>query len=75
MAIAAWKRFEKSPQWQRKKRLSKRLVGKEFSLRPDVRVLVIEEGGWWFSLSDRQRAMSCAQSLRRVFAIDCVRIV
>jgi FkbM family methyltransferase len=49
MAIAAWKRFEKTPQWQRKKRFLKRLVGKELRLKVDVDVPVIKEGGWWFS--------------------------
>ena len=49
MAIAAWKRFEKSPQWQRKKRFLKRLVGKELRLRHDIDVPVIKDGGWWFS--------------------------
>jgi FkbM family methyltransferase len=49
MAIAAWKRFEKTPQWQRKKRFLKRLLGKELNLRKDVDVPVIKHGGWWFS--------------------------
>lgn len=49
MAIAAWKRFEKTPQWQRKKRFLKRLVGKELRLRTDIDVPVIKDGGWWFS--------------------------
>ena len=49
MAIAAWKRFEKTPQWQRKKRFLKRLVGKELKLTIDVDVPVVKEGGWWFS--------------------------
>ena len=49
MAIAAWKRFEKTPQWQRKKRFLKRLVGKELRLRNDVDVPVVKDGGWWFS--------------------------
>jgi len=49
MAIAAWKRFEKTPGWQRKKRFLKRLVGKELRLRVDLRVPVIKDGGWWFA--------------------------
>ena len=49
MAIAAWKRFEKTPGWQRRKRFLKRLVGKELRLRADLRVPVIKEGGWWFA--------------------------
>jgi FkbM family methyltransferase len=49
MAIAAWKRFEKTPQWQRKKRFLKRLVGQELRLREDIRIPVVKDGGWWFS--------------------------
>ena len=49
MAIAAWKRFEKTPQWQKKKRFLKRLIGKELRLRTDIDVPVIKDGGWWFS--------------------------
>ena len=48
MAIAAWKRFEKTPQWQRKKRFLKRLVGKELRLRTDIDLPVVKDGGWWF---------------------------
>ena len=49
MAIAAWKRFEKTPGWQRKKRFLKRLVGKELRLRVDFRVPLVKDGGWWFT--------------------------
>ena len=49
MAIAAWKRFEKTPQWQRKKRFLKRLVGKELRLKVELDLPVIKDGGWWFS--------------------------
>lgn len=49
MAIAAWKRFEKTPQWQRKKRFLKRLIGKELRLRKELDVATVKEGGWWFS--------------------------
>jgi len=49
MAIAAWKRFEKTPQWQRKKRFLKRLIGKELRLRVEVDVPQVKDGGWWFS--------------------------
>jgi len=48
MAIAAWKRFEKTPQWQRKKRFLKRLVGKELRLCTEIDVPVVKDGGWWF---------------------------
>lgn len=49
MAIGAWKRFEKTPRWQQKKRFFKRLLGKELRLRPDIRIPVVKDGGWWFS--------------------------
>lgn len=49
MAIASWKRFEKTPQWQRKKRFLKRLVGKELRLKKDIDIPVVKDGGWWFS--------------------------
>ncbi len=48
MAIAAWKRFEKTPQWQRKKRFLKRLLGKELRLAVELDIPVIKDGGWWF---------------------------
>ncbi len=48
MAIAAWKRFEKTPGWQRKKRFLKRLLGKELRLRVELDVPVIKDGGWFF---------------------------
>jgi FkbM family methyltransferase len=49
MAIAAWKRFEKTPQWQKKKRFLKRLLGKELRLKIDLDIPVVKDGGWWFS--------------------------
>jgi FkbM family methyltransferase len=49
MAIAAWKRIEKTPGYQRKKRFFKRLVGKELRLKNDIDVASIKDGGWWFS--------------------------
>lgn len=48
MAIAAWKRLEKTPGYQKKKRFLKRLAGKELRLRNDIEVPVIKHGGWWF---------------------------
>ena len=48
MAIAAWKRFEKSPGYQRKKLFFKRLVGKELRLKPEVDIHSVKDGGWWF---------------------------
>ena len=52
MAIAAWKRLEKTPGYQKKKRFLKRLAGKELRLRNDIRVPVIKDGGWWFTPED-----------------------
>lgn len=49
MAIAAWKRFEKTPGWQRKKRFLKRLTGKELRLREDIEVPTVKHGGWCFT--------------------------
>ncbi len=49
MAISAWKQFEKTPQWQRKKRFLKRLIGKELRLRNDINIPVVKDGGWWFA--------------------------
>lgn len=49
MAIAAWKRFEKTPGWQRKKRFLKRLTGKELRLEVEISVPTIKDGGWWFT--------------------------
>lgn len=49
MAIAAWKRFEKTPGWQRKKRFLKRLTGKELRLNVGIDVPTIKDGGWWFA--------------------------
>lgn len=50
MAIAAWKRFEKTPQWQKKKkRFFKRLLGKELRLKTDIDVPSVKDGGWWFN--------------------------
>jgi FkbM family methyltransferase len=49
MAVAAWKRIEKSPGYQKKKRFLKRLIGKELRLKLDIDELAIKDGGWWFS--------------------------
>lgn len=49
MAIAAWKRLEKTPGYQKKKRFLKRLAGTELRLRNDIRIPVIKDGGWWFT--------------------------
>lgn len=62
MAIAAWKRFEKTPGWQRKKRFMKRLTGTELRLRNDISVPVVKKGGWWFH-PDRLNDKSVVYSL------------
>ncbi len=49
MAIAAWKRLEKTPGYQRKKRFLKRLVGKELRLPVEYKVPLIKDGGWWYA--------------------------
>ncbi len=49
MANAAWKRFEQTPGWQRKKRFVKRLIGKELRLKKDIDIQVMLDGGWWFT--------------------------
>jgi FkbM family methyltransferase len=48
MAIAAWKRLEKSAGYQRKKLFLKRLVGKELRLKPEIDIHAVKDGGWWF---------------------------
>ena len=48
MAIAAWKRIEKSPACQRKKFFLKRLIGRELRLQRDLEIHTIKDGGWWF---------------------------
>ena len=52
MAIAAWKRLEKTPGYQIKKRFLKRLIGKELKLSNDIHKPVIKDGGWWFTPKD-----------------------
>lgn len=49
MAIAAWKRLEKTPGYQKRKRFFKRLIGKELRLKNDVEVPVVKDGGWWYA--------------------------
>ena len=52
MAIAAWKRLEKTPGYQKKKRFLKRLIGKELRLSNDIKIPAIKDGGWWFTPED-----------------------
>ena len=52
MAIAAWKRIEKTPGYQTKKRFLKRLVGKELRLKIEIDVESVKDGGWWFNPND-----------------------
>ena len=49
MAIAAWKRLEKTPGYQKKKRFLKRLIGRELRIRNDIDVPVVKDGGWWYA--------------------------
>lgn len=49
MAIAAWKRLEKTPGYQKKKRFFKRLIGKELRLKTDIDMPLVKAGGWWFT--------------------------
>jgi FkbM family methyltransferase len=51
MAIAAWKRFEKTPRYQRAKVALKRLAGKELRLKPEIKVTCVESAGWQFDPS------------------------
>ena len=46
MAFAAWKRFERSPGYQRVKTSLRRLIGTELRLRVELQVETIEHGGW-----------------------------
>jgi len=52
MALAAWKRIERSPGYQRVKTSLRRLIGTELRLRVDVHVETIESGGWRFTAQD-----------------------
>lgn len=45
MAIAAWKRIETSPGYQRAKLALKRLVGQELNLKPELHVACVNDGG------------------------------
>ncbi len=49
MAIAAWKRLEKTPGYQKKKRFFKRLIGRELRLKNDIEVPIVKDGGWWYA--------------------------
>lgn len=49
MAIAAWKRIEKSPHYHRLKTSLRRLIGTELKLFVEVNVETIRYGGWNFS--------------------------
>jgi len=52
MALAAWKRIERRPGYQRVKTSLRRLIGTELRLRVDVHVETIESGGWRFTTQD-----------------------
>ena len=49
MANTAWKRFERSPGYQRVKTSLKRLIGTELRLRVELQVETIKSGGWCFT--------------------------
>jgi len=48
MALAAWKRFEKTPGFQRTKLLLRRLQGRELWLRREIRTDAMRMCHWWF---------------------------
>ncbi len=48
MAIAAWKRFETSPRYQRAKLALKRLVGQEPNLKPELHLACVNDSGWLY---------------------------
>ena len=60
MVIAAWKRFEKTPQWQRKKRFLNCLIGKEFRLDRTCAIIGrLRDGGYRiFAISGIDREVS-----------------
>ena len=49
MAIATWKRIEKSAGYQRAKTSLKRLIGTELRLPVETKIATIECGGWRFT--------------------------
>ncbi len=49
MAIAAWKRIERSAGYQRVKTSLRRLIGTELRLRIEIDVEITEGGGWLFT--------------------------
>ncbi len=49
MAIAAWKRFEKSQWFQHTKAKLKRLIGKELTIRPDIELDTVVDGDWHYA--------------------------
>lgn len=48
MAIAAWRRIETSPGYQRAKLALKRLVGQELNLKRELHVACVNDGGWLY---------------------------
>ena len=51
MALAAWKRFETTPGYQRLKVRLKRLVGQELRLAPELDIECVVDGGWAYDAS------------------------
>ena len=46
MAIAAWKRFETAPRYQRGKMWLRRLIGQELWIAPEIDIPFTHDGGW-----------------------------
>jgi len=62
VALAAWKRLEKTPRYQRAKVFLKRLIGKELRLKPELDVETEFSAGWNFdpsSLNKNSVVYSC----------------
>ena len=62
MALAAWKRLEKTPRYQRAKVFLKRLVGKELRLKTELDIDTEFSAGWHFdpsSLGKHSVVYSC----------------
>jgi len=52
VAIAAWKRIERGPRYQRAKTALKRLIGKQLRLSVELKTAIRKQGDWWFSPQD-----------------------
>ncbi len=52
MAIAAWKRFETAPRYQRGKMWLRRLIGQELWIAPEIDIPFTHDGGWYYDDRD-----------------------